>query len=298
MRHLISRLLQGMATFLCVLIASFHLMKVAPGSPWSAERALSPEAMQALESKHAMHLGPFLERVLLHADFGPSWKHPDQSVRDILFQALPVSLELGAWALALALLVGIPAGLFAAAHAGRWGDRLSMGIVLVGVVVPSFVIAPLLQEWIGLRIGVVAGWEGPWSRVLPVFCASLATTTWVARMLRAGLLDVLSEEHIRTARAKGLSESVILLRHALPAALVPVVQMLAPAAAGLLTGTLVIEQVFQVPGLGRHFVQSALQRDFPLALGTLCLYCLLLLLLNALADMATWLLDVRTRSRP
>jgi oligopeptide transport system permease protein len=165
------------------------------------------------------------------------------------------------------------------------------------VVVPNFVVAPLLQEWIGLRIGAVAGWESPWSRPLPAFCASLATTAFVARLLRSNLSETLQEDHIRTARAKGLSERAVLLRHALPASLVPLVQHLAPAAAGLLTGTLVIEQIFQVPGLGRHFVQSALQRDYPLALGTLCFYSALLLALDVLADLAVVALDPRIRRK-
>ncbi len=295
MKRLLSRLFQALATFLCVLVASFFLMRHAPGSPWAAERALSREATAALEKKYALHLGPFLERALLHADFGASWKHPNQQVRDILLDALPVSLELGGWALLVALMVGMPAGILAAARPDSAWDSLTMGLATLGVVIPNFVVAPLLQEWIGLRIGAVAGWESPWSRVLPAFCASLATTAFVARLLRASLLETLAEDHIRTARAKGLSEKAILLRHALPAALVPLIQHLAPAAAGLLTGTLVIEQIFQVPGLGRHFVQSALQRDYPLALGTLCLYAALLLVLDVLADLAVGWIDPRTR---
>jgi len=289
------RLLQGLAAFLCVLCLSFFLMQHAPGSPWANERALSPEALSKLEAKHALHLDVFLERVLLHADFGPSWKHPDQQVRDILLQSLPVSLELGGWALLLALAVGVPSGILAATHKGRWPDTWGMGILLTGLVIPGFVVAPLLQEWIGLPLGQVAGWEGPASRMLPAVCASLATCAFVARLLRTSLLAALAEDHVRTARAKGLPEVLVVLRHALPAALLPLVQYLAPAAAGLLTGTLVVEQVFQVPGMGRHFVQSALQRDYPLALGTLCVYCLLLILLNALADAATWMLDPRSR---
>jgi len=289
------RTAQGLVAFVCVLCLSFVLMQHAPGSPWASERALSPEALAKLESRYAMHLDVFLQRVLLHGDFGPSWKHPDQDVCDIVLQSLPVSLELGAWALLLSLAVGVPVGILTATRKDRWPDSLGMGVLLAGVVVPSFVVAPLLQEWIGLPMGQVAGWEGPASRVLPAICASLGTCAFVARLLRTSLIEALTEDHIRTARAKGLPESSIVLRHALPAALLPLIQYLAPASAALLTGTLVVEQVFQVPGMGRHFVQSALQRDYPLALGTLCVYCLLLLVLNALADLAVWMMDPRSR---
>lgn len=301
---LLRRLLTGLPTLLVVVTLSFLLMKAAPGGPFDGERALDPATEAALARAYGLDrpVGEqFLQYLcgLVRGDFGPSMVYRDFTVTELVARGLPVSLTLGAAALVLALGIGIPLGCWAAWRAGGLVDRTAMlGAMLLNAL-PTFVTAPLLALVFGLWLGwlPVSGWRDgqPVALLLPAVALALPTLGAVARLTRAGLADVLGQDFIRTARAKGLGAATILRRHALKPALIPVVSYLGPAAAGLLTGAVIIETVFALPGLGRYFVQGALNRDYPLVLGVVVLYAALIILFNLLADLIYGWLDPRVR---
>ncbi|MDX3884146.1 ABC transporter permease [Edaphosphingomonas haloaromaticamans] len=305
MRALIlRRLLTALPTLLAVVILSFLLMKVAPGGPFDSERALDPATEAALARAYGLDL-PLHEQVwryllrIAQGDFGPSLVYRDFTVTDLVAQGLPVSLTLGALALVAALAIGISAGLFAAARAGRPIDHAIMLAMTLLTALPSFVTGPVLALVFALWLGwlPVSGWgDGrPAFLVLPVIALALPVAGAIAKLARAGLATALAQDHVRTARARGLSPLRVLVRHALRPALVPVASYLGPAAAGLLTGAVVIETVFALPGLGGYFVQGALNRDYPLVLAVVILYAALILLFNLIADLAYGWLDPRIR---
>ena len=299
------RLLTALPTLAAVVILSFLLMRVAPGGPFDGERALDPATRDALMSAYGLdrplpeQIGRYAWR-LAHGDFGPSLVYRDFTVTDLVVQGLPVSLTLGGLALVLALVLGISAGLSAAARAGsRWDRALMLAMTLL-TAFPTFVTGPLLVLVFGLWTGwlPVSGWGGgdPAHLILPVIALALPVAGAIAKLSRAGLAEALGQDHIRTARARGLAPARLLLRHALRPALVPVASYLGPAAAGLLTGAVVIETIFALPGLGRYFVQGALNRDYPLVLGVVMLYAGLIILFNLVADLIYGWLDPRMRA--
>jgi oligopeptide transport system permease protein len=301
---ILRRLGTAIPTLFAVIALSFILMKLAPGGPFDGERPLDPATREALISAYGLDL-PLHEQFfryianLAHGDFGPSLVYRDFTVTDLVAKGLPVSLTLGSLALALSLGLGIGLGLWAAVKAGRAPDRWLSLITTILTALPSFVTAPLLVLLFGLTLGwlPVSGWNdgAPANLILPVIALALPVAGAVAKLTRAGLATVLAEDHIRTARARGLSPARILLRHALRPALVPVASYIGPAAAGLLTGAVVIETVFALPGLGRYFVQGALNRDYPLVLGVVTLYAALIILFNLFADLIYGWLDPRAR---
>lgn len=300
------RLATALPTLLVIVVASFLLMRVAPGGPFDGERALTPEVRASLEATYGLdaplhvQLGRYLAG-LARGDFGPSLVYRDFTVGDLIAEGLPVSLTLGGLALLVASLVGVPAGAWAAYRRAGRVDRAVQSLSMAGIVLPTFVTAPILVLVFGLWLGwlPVSGWEdgAAANLVLPVLALSLPTMAAVARLTRGAMLDTLAQDFIRTARAKGLDAATILRRHALSPSLLPVVSYLGPAAAGLLTGSVVVETVFALPGLGRYFVQGALNRDYPLVLGVVVLYAALVILFNLLADLAYGWLDPRTRRR-
>lgn len=305
MLHLLARrLMTALPTLAAVIILSFLLMRVAPGGPFDGERALDPATRSALMAAYGLDL-PLHEQIsrylwrLAHGDFGPSLVYRDFTVTDLVAQGLPVSLTLGALALVLALLLGISAGLWAAARAGSGADHALMLAMTLLTAFPTFVTGPLLVLVFALWSGwlPVSGWgDGDAAHlVLPVIALALPVAGAIAKLSRAGLAEVLEQDHVRTARARGLAPVRILFRHALSPALVPVASYLGPAAAGLLTGAVVIETVFALPGLGRYFVQGALNRDYPLVLGVVTLYAGLIVLFNLVADLIYGWLDPRIR---
>ncbi|MES2497294.1 MAG: ABC transporter permease [Pseudomonadota bacterium] len=298
------RLFTAIPTLAVVVILSFVLMRVAPGGPFDGERPLAPETRAALMAAYGLdkplpeQVGRYVWR-LAQGDFGPSLVYRDFSVTDLIARGLPISLTLGALALVVALLLGLGAGMVAAARPGRPLDRILMLGATLLTALPSFVVGPLLALVFGLWAGwlPVSGWgdgDAP-HMILPVIALALPATGAIAKLARAGLAEVLAQDHIRMARARGLGWPRILIVHALRPALVPVVSYLGPAAAGLLTGAVVIETVFALPGLGRYFVQGALNRDYPLVLGVVTLYAALIILFNLLADLAYGWLDPRAR---
>jgi oligopeptide transport system permease protein len=301
---ILRRLGTAIPTLFVVIFLSFLLMRLAPGGPFDGERPLDPATRAALTSAYGLDL-PLHEQFLRYisnlaqGDFGPSLVYRDFTVTDLVAKGLPISLTLGGLALILALMLGIALGLWAAVRAGGGVDRSISMVTTILTALPSFVTAPLLVLLFGLTLGwlPVSGWnEGaPLNLILPVIALALPVAGAVAKLTRAGLATALSEDHVRTARARGLSPARVLLRHALRPALVPVASYIGPAAAGLLTGAVVIETVFALPGLGRYFVQGALNRDYPLVLGVVTLYAALIILFNLFADLIYGWLDPRVR---
>ncbi|MEW5947544.1 MAG: ABC transporter permease subunit [bacterium] len=296
------RLIGAIPTILIIVTFAFFMMRIAPGGPFDAERALPPDVIRNIEAKY--HLDEPLHvqywrymKDLFRGDLGPSFKSPDWTVNEMVARTLPVSLILGTWALLFALCIGIPAGFIAALRRNAAPDYAAMTFAVIGISVPNFVVAALLMNLVAVKLGVldVAGW-GQWRHVvLPAVTLGLPYAAYIARLSRAGMLEVIRQDYVRTARAKGLSEPVILLRHAFKPAILPVVSFLGPAAAAILTGSLVVEKIFQIPGLGWHFVTSALNRDYTMVMGTVIVYSSMLILFNLLVDVAYGFLDPRIR---
>lgn len=299
---LLARRLLGVAlVFLLVVSASFFLVRALPGGPFDEARDFPPaikanlRAAYDLEAPLSAQYLHYLDRVLLHFDLGPSLKYRDYSVNEILAEGLPVSVVLGCWALVVALVVGLGAGALAATRRGSWLDTAIMAAATAGLAVPNFVLAGVLVllfvfRWPWLP---VAGVGTPVHLVLPALALGLPFAASIARLFRTGLLEVLGEDWIVTARAKGLSPGAVLWRHAARPALLPVISFLGPTVAGVLSGSLVIERIFAVPGIGTHFVEAALSADYNLVLGVIMLYTLLVSGANLLVDLSYALLDPR-----
>jgi oligopeptide transport system permease protein len=303
-RLILGRLLAAIPTLFIIVLMAFLLMRLAPGGPFDAERALTPEIEANLRAAYNLD-APLLKQFIdyltgvLRGDFGPSFKYKDFTVRELIAQGLPVSLQLGAGALAIASLGGIAMGCAAALRPRGWSDATISAIAMTGIIVPNFVLAPLLA----FLFGVILGWlpVGGWNdgalvnRILPTLALAMPSLAVIARLTRGSLLETLTAPHIRTARAKGLPERLVIWRHALRPALLPVVSFLGPAAAGLLTGSVVIETIFGLPGIGRYFVLGALNRDYTLVMGVVILFGVLLIAFNLLVDLAYGWLDPRIR---
>jgi oligopeptide transport system permease protein len=304
LRFLLRRLLVAIPTLLLVVTVAFFMMRAAPGSPFDNERQLTPEIKQRVEAKYGMDrpLGEQYVRYLgdaVRGDFGPSLKYKDKSVLDVLKENYPVSLKLGLSAIILAALIGVSLGVIAALRQNKSADYLTMAIAILGVCIPTFVTAPLLVLAFASKLGWLptAGWNnGAFANmVLPVVVLALPQIAIISRLTRAGMIETLRSNYVRTARAKGLSEARIVRKHALRAALLPLVSYLGPACAGLITGSLVVEKIFNLPGLGKFFVISALQRDYTVVMGMVIFYATLILVLNLIADLLYSVLDPRVR---
>ena len=299
MLHLIaSRLLQLPLILAVVFAVTFSLVWVMPGSPLDrkGERQLAPEVRRAMEARYNLdsrtafvvgYLGGVIK-----GDFGPSLQYRDRSVAQILGKGLPVSMSLGVAALGVALLLGTLAGVAGALRPGSLLDGGSLGLTLIGISLPSFVTGTvLLVIFAGLlRWLPTGGWAGPKSMILPALTLGLAPAAYIARLIRLGLADIMASDYIRTARAKGASHRRAIFRHALKVAYLPVLSFLGPAAAGVMTGSFVVEKVFNLPGVGEYFVYSVLNKDQFLILGIVLVYATLLIVFNLVVDVAyTWL---------
>ncbi|MES0872778.1 ABC transporter permease subunit [Sinimarinibacterium thermocellulolyticum] len=302
---LLRRAIAGLVTLFALLTLSFFLLRAAPGGPLDRERSLPPRIEAAIAAQY--HLDEPLWRQyvryagdVLRGDLGPSFQYDGYHVSDLIAAGLPASLLLGALALALALPLGIVLGFTAAQRPGGWRDRALTLFSMTGVSLPNFVVAPLLVLVfaVTLRWLPAGGWRaGAWQDVvLPVIALALPQMAYVARLARAGMIETLAAPFMLTARAKGLPPRLLLWRHAFRPALLPVLSYLGPAAAGLLTGSVVVEQIFGIPGIGRYFVQGALNRDYTLVLGVVLLYGALIVLFNLLVDLLYGWLDPRLRS--
>jgi oligopeptide transport system permease protein len=304
LRYFLRRLAGAIPTLFIIVTLSFFLVRIAPGGPFDEERSLPPEIMANLQRAYGLDQPVWAQylrymRGVLHGDFGPSFRYKDFTVTELIAQGFPVTLELGTVALALALAVGIPLGTFAALHRNSAADYAAVALAAAGIAIPSFVLLPLLALLFGVYLHwlPVAGWEAGSVRhlALPVFALSLPPLAYIARLTRGGMLEVLGSPFIRTALAKGLPLRSVIARHALRPALVPVAGYLAPAVASIMTGSLVVESIAGLPGIGRYLVQGALNRDYTLVLGMVILYSALLIAMGLLVDLLYAWLDPRVR---
>jgi oligopeptide transport system permease protein len=302
MKFWLSRLGEALLTLWLLATLCFFLLRAAPGGPFDAEKSAPPEVQAAIDAQYHFdqpllsQYGTWLGDVL-HGHLGPSFQYPDYTVNELLAASLPVSLVNGSLALLLALLVGLPLGTWAALRAG-WTDRLLMFGASLGLAVPKFVAAPLLILLfaVTLRWLPAGGWDGGWrSAVLPIIALALPNLAYCARLTRASLLEVLGADYLQAARGRGLSEARLLFAHAMKPALLPVVAWLSPALINVVSGSAVVEQVFGIPGVGRYFVQGALNRDYTLVLGVVLVIGAAIVLINAAIDALRSLLDPRLR---
>jgi oligopeptide transport system permease protein len=303
-RYFLRRLASAIPTLLIIITVTFFLMRAAPGGPFDQEQTLPPEILANLQSAYGLdqpvwvQYGRYLKS-LAQGDFGPSFKYKDFTVTELIGQGFPVTLELGVIAMALALAIGIPLGTFAALHRSSAADYLAMSLAVVGIAIPSFVVLPFLALLFGvyLRWLPVAGWEAGSIRhlILPVIALALPPLAYIARLTRGSMAEILHSNFIRTAFAKGLPLRTIIMRHAMRPALMPVASFLVPAVASIMTGSLVVESIAGLPGIGRYLVQGALNRDYTLVLGMVIIYSTLLIAMGLLVDMLYAWLDPRIR---
>ena len=299
---LLSRLLQAIPTLWVIATLTFFMTRFAPGGPFDSEKAIAEEIRVKLESHFGLDR-PLFEQYLiylqnlLHGDLGPSFKYPEWDVSELIATAFPVSLTLGVMALLIALCLGIPVGMVAALRRNSWLDYLPMSLSMAGICLPTFVLGPLLIFALSTNLGVFPplGWYGPGDWILPSLTLGLFYGAYIARLTRAGMLETLQLDYIRTARAKGASSWRILTKHAAKGGLLPVVTFLGPAFAGLITGSFVIESIFFIPGLGKFFVTAAFNRDYTMVLGTVLFYATLIIFLNLMVDVLQAWLDPKAR---
>jgi len=299
------RLLSAIPTILIVITLAFFMMRLAPGGPFSGERQLPPEILENIEARYGLNDPLPVQyinylRDVMRFDFGPSYKKEDFTVNELIALGAPVSAKLGVTALMIAMTIGVTLGSLAALNQNTALDFGVMGVAMFGITVPNFVVAPLLSLFLGVWWGLVptAGWGGgDFSHMLlPVTALALPQIAVISRLSRGGMIEVLRSNFVRTARAKGLPEGMVIRRHALRAGILPVVSYLGPAIAGVMTGSVVIEKIFAIPGLGRYFIDGALQRDYTLVMGTVILFASLIIVFNFLADIMYGVLDPRVRA--
>jgi oligopeptide transport system permease protein len=297
-RFALGRILQAIPVLLAVITVTFFLIHSAPGGPFSADKAVPPEVIKALEEQYNLNQPIWQQYVsylgdVVRGDFGPSFKYSGRTVNELIAAGLPITAELAFYAMIVALVIGLLAGIGAAVRPNTAQDYIPMTAAMIGICMPSFLLGPLLVLVFGINLEwlPVSGWgDIPGDKILPSITLGAGFAAYIARLSRGGMLEVLSQDYIRTARAKGLSETLIILKHALRGGLIPVVAFLGPAFAGLLSGSFVVETIFQIPGLGRFYVQAAFNRDYTLILGMTIFLSTLIIVFNLLSDMlAIWL---------
>jgi oligopeptide transport system permease protein len=297
LRFILARLLQTIPVLFVVATLTFFMVRTVPGGPFDAERAVPEAVKREIEAYYGLDK-PLLQQYvdylgrLVRGDLGPSLRFADRTVNETIATTFPVSLQLGGMALGIALLLGITAGVMAALRPNSSLDYIASGLSMTGICLPTFVLGPLLILVFALQLQWVnaSGWFEGADRVLPALTLGIVYAAYVARLTRGGMLEILSQDFIRTARAKGASKARVVFRHALKGGLLPVVSFLGPAAAGIITGSFVIETIFQIPGLGRHFVTSAFNRDFTMVTGIVVFYATLIIFFNLLVDIVqVWL---------
>jgi oligopeptide transport system permease protein len=302
-KFILRRLLSFIPVFFIIVTLVFFLIRLAPGGPFQGgERFVPPEVLEQLRETYNLNAPLYVQYFdylvdLAHGDLGPSMYQPSRSVTEWIALRLPVSLELGAYALLVAISLGMLAGVTAALKPNSSTDYVPMSLAMVGICVPNFVLGPVLVLVFSLKLGwfPVSGWTWPMEKVLPSVTLGAAYAAYVARLARGGMFEVLAQDFIRTARAKGLSEARVVVRHALRGGVQPVLAFLGPATAGLLTGSFVVEQIFQVPGLGKQFVDAAFNRDYTMLMGAVLVYAAMILVFNLIVDVFQALLDPRVR---
>jgi len=306
LRYALLRLLGAIPTLLLVIVLAFLMVHAAPGGPFDDERVLPPEIEENIARAYQLD-APLPQQLysylsgLLRGDMGPSYRYRDHTVSELIGAAFPVSLLLGAMAMLLAVVVGVGAGTIAALRKDSLLDRTVMALAMTGISIPVFVIAPVLVLYLAVHLQwLPAGWSGTAGGgrfVLPVISLALPQIAYIARLTRASMIEVLSSDFVRTARAQGLGTSAIVRLHALKPAMLPVLSYMGPAIAAILTGSVVVEEIFGIPGLGQHFVRGALNRDYTLVLGIVVFYATLVVLLNLIVDLLYGVIDPRIRRR-
>lgn len=302
---ILRRLLQAVPVILVVITVTFFMVRAAPGGPFDQERSVSPAVLESLNARYNLD-APLWQQYtdyltdVLRGDFGPSFRFANRTVNEIIAAGFPVTLELSIYALLVAIVVGLSTGLLAALRPNTLQDYLPMSTAMAGICLPNFVLGPLLILLFGIWLGwvPVSGWgAAPGDKILPALTLGSSYAAYIARITRGGMLDVLSQDYIRTARAKGLSTTRILLVHALRGGITPVVSFLGPALAGLLAGSFVVETVFQIPGLGRFYVEAAFNRDYTMILGCTIFFAVLIVVCNLIADILLVWLNPRLRTQ-
>lgn len=298
LRFIASRLIQAIPVLFVVISVTFLLIHSAPGGPFSDEKAVPPEVARALEAQYNLDQPLWQQYVsylsdVVRGDFGPSFKYSGRTVNELIAAGLPVTAELALYAMLVALFIGISAGVFAAIRPNTLQDYIPMSAAMLGICMPSFLLGPILILVFGIQLEwlPISGWgDIPGDKILPAITLGTGYAAYIARLSRGGMLEVLSQDYIRTARAKGLSERLIIFKHALRGGLIPVIAFLGPAFAGLLGGSFVVETIFQIPGLGRFYVTSAFNRDYTMILGMTIFFAGLIIIFNLLSDLlALWL---------
>jgi oligopeptide transport system permease protein len=298
LHFILSRLLQAIPVLLVVISVTFMLIHSAPGGPFSAEKAVPPEVAQALEAQYNLDQPLWQQYIsylgdVVQGDFGPSFKYSGRTVNELIAAGLPVTAELALYAMLVALFIGISAGVIAAIKPNTLQDYIPMSAAMLGICMPSFLLGPILILVFGIQLEwlPISGWgDIPGDKILPAITLGTGYAAYIARLSRGGMLEVLSQDYIRTARAKGLSERLIICKHALRGGLIPVIAFLGPAFAGLLGGSFVVETIFQIPGLGRFYVTSAFNRDYTMILGMTIFFAGLIIVFNLVSDLiALWL---------
>ena len=296
-RFIIRRILISIPVLFIIAALAFFMIKKAPGGPFAKERSAPPEILRNLEAQYGLDKPVYVQfftylKNALRGDLGPSFRYANWSVNDLIRSGFPVSLELGCWSLMIALLIGIPAGIIASIKPNSISDYIPMSLAMIGICLPTFVMGPLLVGVFALWLGWYnsSGWDFAYDRVLPALTLGGFYAAYVARLTRGGMLEVLNQDFIRTARAKGASPMRVIRKHALRGGLLPVISFLGPATAGLLTGSFVVETIFDIPGLGRYFVTSAFNRDYLLLMGAVMFYAVLIVFMNLVVDvLQVWL---------
>ncbi len=302
MGYIIKRIFNAFIILWIVITITFFLMHAIPGGPFTAEKSLPPYVLHSIEERYKLNdplykqYGDYLCN-LVQGDLGPSFKYPGRSVNDIIKDGFPVSFKLGIEAILIAIIIGIPAGILAGVKKDKWQDRAVNFFTTLGVAVPSFVVAALLIYVLSTKLHLLpaAMWNGWRYEIMPALALSGMPMSFIARLTRSSMLDILSQDYIKTARAKGLSWSKVLIKHALPNSLIPVVTYLGPMTASILTGSFVIETIFAIPGLGQYFVTSIYNRDYTVILGVTIFYSVIVIVLNMVVDLLYPLLDPRIK---
>ncbi len=301
---ILTRLASSLVTLFVIVTLAFFLIRIPRGSPFRYEKDVSSIVRQNIIKKYGLDKPLYIQyliylKTVLKGDFGYSTAYSNITVNEIIAKSLPVSMTVGLAALLFALAAGLATALISTGFRSSLIDNLAMTVSMIGITLPSFVIGTLLLLFFSfyLRLLPVAGWGGWQQLILPAVTLGLAPAAYIARISRTSLMELRSKDFVRTARAKGLSEKRVLFRHMLKISLLPVISYLGPAAAGILTGTVVIEKIFSLPGLGRHFVNSALNRDYPLVMGTVIIYAVFLIAFNMIVDISYRYIDPRIREQ-
>ncbi|MAN54663.1 MAG: ABC transporter permease subunit [Pseudomonadota bacterium] len=303
LKFLLSRIAQAVPVLLVVVTATFFIVHAAPGGPFSADKAVPPEVIEALEAQYKLDQPVWRQYIsylgdILTGDFGPSFKYPGRSVNELIMAGIPITAELAFYAMLVALGIGILSGVGAAMRPNTLQDYAPMTLAMIGICMPSFLLGPLLVLVFGIELEMVpvSGWgDIPGDKILPSITLGTGYAAYIARLSRGGMLEILSQDFIRTARAKGLSESTVIIKHALKGGLIPVIAFLGPAFAGLLAGSFVVETIFQIPGIGRFYVQAAFNRDYTLILGMTIFLSTLIIIFNLISDLISIWLNPKLR---